>query len=52
VEPSVLMSVYNEAVTLAEAVESVLGVVHSCCTGLVLAGVGRTDQAPEIPPAS
>jgi len=46
------MPVHNEAGVLAEAVKSALGVVYSSHTELVLAGVGSTDQAPEIPPAS
>jgi glycosyltransferase involved in cell wall biosynthesis len=46
------MPVYNEAAALAEAVKSVLGVVYSYHTEPVLVGVGSTDQAPEILPAS
>jgi glycosyltransferase involved in cell wall biosynthesis len=52
VKPSVLMPVYNEAATLAEAVKSVPGVAYSSHTELVLVSVGSTDQAPEILPAS
>ena len=51
-KPSVLMLVDNEAAALAEAVKSALGVVCSHHTELVLAGVGSTDQAPAILPAS
>jgi glycosyltransferase involved in cell wall biosynthesis len=47
-----VLPVYNEAATLAEAVKSVLGVVYSYHTELVLVRVGSMDQALEIRPAS
>jgi glycosyltransferase involved in cell wall biosynthesis len=52
VKPSVLMPVYNKAATLTKAVKSLLAVDYSYHTELVLVGVGRTDQPPEILPAS
>jgi glycosyltransferase involved in cell wall biosynthesis len=44
----VLLLVYNEAATLAEAVKSVLAVDYPYDTELVIVGVGSADQTPEI----
>jgi glycosyltransferase involved in cell wall biosynthesis len=48
VKPSVLLSVDNDAATLAEAVKSVLAVDYPYDTKLVVVSVGSTDQTPEI----
>jgi dolichol-phosphate hexosyltransferase len=45
---SVLMPVYNEAATLAEAVKSVLAVDYPCGLELVIVDDGSTDQTPQI----
>jgi cellulose synthase/poly-beta-1,6-N-acetylglucosamine synthase-like glycosyltransferase len=47
-KPSVLLLVYNEAATLAEAVKSVLAVDYPYDTELVIVSVGSADQTPEI----
>lgn len=48
VKLSVLMPVYNEAATLAEAVKSVLDVDFPCDMELIVIDDGSTDQTPEI----
>jgi glycosyltransferase involved in cell wall biosynthesis len=45
---SVLMPVYNEAATVADAVKRVLGVDYPCETELVLVDDGSTDGTREI----
>jgi hypothetical protein len=48
VKLSVLMPVYNEAATLADAAKLVLNVDYPCDTELVIVDDGSTDQTPEI----
>jgi glycosyltransferase involved in cell wall biosynthesis len=48
VKLSVLMPVYNEAGTLAEAIKLVLAVDYPCETELVVVDDGSTDRTPEI----
>ena len=45
---SVLMPVYNEAATLAQAVKSALDVEYPCEMELVVVDDGSTDQTPQI----
>jgi len=45
---SVLMPVYNEAATLAEAVKAVLDVEYPCDMELVVVDDGSVDQSPRI----
>ena len=45
---SVLMPVYNEAATLAEAVKAVLDVEFPCDMELVIVDDGSVDQTPRI----
>jgi glycosyltransferase involved in cell wall biosynthesis len=48
VKLSVLMPVYNEQATLAEAVKSVLGVNYPCEMELVIVDDGSVDQTPRV----
>jgi dolichol-phosphate hexosyltransferase len=48
VKLSVLMPVYNEAATLAEAAKAVLDVDYPCEMELVVVDDGSTDQTPQI----